>query len=297
MASAIDTALEKISGFERPVRLAIEAILVVVLALIVARLVWLVTYPEESVATFTDRPLATPLTGNSSALAISVDRTIILRANPFESDSAEEVLAAVPETSLNIQLDGLRMSNGEGIAGNATIRTPNGTAQNFRVGDEIIPGVTLERILSDRVIINRDGATETVMRAGRQEGLSVIGDESQAVSANTVAASRAAPAQQPSAPPITGRIAGPDVLFSAVRASLVNLESGAQGYQLSANGSADAMRQAGFEPGDVLLQFNGTSVAETDLNELLERFGEVETAILRVNRDGTDRTIRLEIGE
>lgn len=297
MASAIDTALEKISGFERPVRLAIEAILVVALALIVAQLVWLVTYPEESVATFTDRPLATPLTGNSSSLAISVDRTIILRANPFESDSAEEVLAAVPETSLNIQLDGLRMSNGEGIAGNATIRTPNGTARNFRVGDEIIPGVTLERILSDRVIINRDGATETVMRAGRREGLSVIGDQSQAVSANTVAASRAAPVQQTSAPPITGRIAGPDVLFSAMRASLVSLNEGTQGYQLSANGSAEAMRQAGFEPGDVLLQFNGTSVAETDLNELLERFGEVETAILRVNRDGTDRTIRLEIGE
>lgn len=297
MASAVDTALEKMSDFERPVRWVFEIGLVILLAILVARLIWLVIYPVGSVAFFTDRPLASPISGSSGALSLSVDRTIILSSNPFETDGVEDVVVAVPETNLNIQLDGLRMSSEGNIAGNAIIRTPRGDAQNFRVGDEIIPGVTLERILSDRVIINRDGATETLMLGGRGAGLSVIGDESQAVSAISSSASSANVPAPASAPPITGQIAGPEVLFTAMSAALVQQDNGVSGYQLSARGDVQTMRRAGFEPGDILLQINGTSVAEADLEELLERFGQVETAILRVNRGGIDRTIRLEIGE
>lgn len=297
MASAVDTALEKISNFERPIRWVFEIGLAILLAIIAARLVWLVAFPTGSVATFTDRPLASPISGNSSALSISVDRTIILSSNPFETDAIDEVIAAVPETSLNIQLIGLRMSSEGDIAGNAIIRNPRGETENFRVGDEIIPGVTLERILSDRVIINRDGATETLMRGGRSAGLSVIGDEADAVLAVPRTSSNTPPQAQVSAPPITGQIAGPEFLFTAMSATFVEQDDGVRGYQLSARGNAETMRLAGFEPGDILLQINGTSVAEADLDELLERFGQAEAAILRVNRDGIDRTIRLEIGE
>ena len=74
-------------------------------------------------------------------------------------------------------------------------------------------------------------------------------------------------------------------------------ERGASGYRLFARGDATAMRSAGFESGDILLQFNNTSVADTDLEELFERFGQVQTATLLIERDGVDRIIRLSIGE
>ena len=178
MASAFDTALEKISDFERPVRLALEILLAAVLAFVAARLIWLVISPLDSVATFTDRPLASPISGASGAISLSVDRSILISNNPFASDAPEEVVVSAPETSLNLQLDGLRMSDSDSVLSNAIIRTQSGIAKNFRVGDEIIAGVTLERILSDRVIISRDGISETLMRGGKGAGLSVISDDS-----------------------------------------------------------------------------------------------------------------------
>lgn len=296
MASVVDATLERVSGFERPVRWGIEIVLVISLALIAARLIWLSAYPAGSVADFTDRPLPSPLAGSAGGLAITVDRSVILRSNPFEADSIEEIITAAPETSLNIQLVGLRMSTGDEFIGNATIRTPQGTAQNFRVGDEIIPGVTLERVLSDRVIINRDGAAETVMREGLSEGLSVIGDESQAVTATGPSRPDSQASAPESLPPITGQIAGPEVLFTAMSIAPEVLADGTRGYRVSPRGSPEIMQQAGFQPGDVLLQFNGTNVDNIDVEELLERIGNVDSAILRINRNGTERTIRLELG-
>ena len=296
MPSALDTALEKISGFERPVRLALEIFLAAVCALILARLLWLVAFPGGAVATYTDRPLASPISGPSGAISLSVDRTVLISNNPFASTELEEIVVSAPETSLNLQLDGLRMSDNSSVLGNAIIRAQSGIASNYQVGDEIIAGVTLERILSDRVIINRDGVSETLMLGGRGAGLSVISDDSQIVTAEARASTSNATAEA-SLPPITGRAAGPDVLFSAMSVTATRLENGAEGYRLSPRGSVEIMRQAGFEPGDVLLQFNGTSVANIDVDNLFDELESVDTAILRVDRDGTERTIRLELGE
>ena len=296
MPSALDTALEKISGFERPVRLALEIFLAAVCALILARLLWLVAFPGGAVATYTDRPLASPISGPSGAISLSVDRTVLISNNPFASTELEEIVVSAPETSLNLQLDGLRMSDNSSVLGNAIIRAQSGIASNYQVGDEIIAGVTLERILSDRVIINRDGVSETLMLGGRGAGLSVISDDSQIVTAEARASTSEAPAEA-SLPPIIGRAAGPDVLFSAMSITATRLENGAEGYRLSPRGSVEIMRQAGFEPGDVLLQFNGTSVANIDVDNLFDELESVDTAILRVDRDGTERTIRLELGE
>ena len=189
------------------------------------------------------------------------------------------------------------MSDNSSVLGNAIIRAQSGIASNYQVGDEIIAGVTLERILSDRVIINRDGVSETLMLGGRGAGLSVISDDSQTVATGTTANTSGDPSSQVSLPPITGRVAGPDVLFTAMSIASVRLDSGAEGYRLSPRGSVEIMRQAGFEPGDVLLQINGTSVANIDVDSVLGELESVDTAILRVDRDGTERTIRLELGE
>lgn len=298
MANALVSVLERINAFERPVRFAAEAVAVIVLALVLARLVWLVAFPSGAVAIFVDRPLPAPITGTSGGLAVSVDRTIILQNNPFASDVEEAVIVSAPETSLNLQLDGLRMSDEASVAGTAIVRTPNGQTENYQIGDEIIAGVTLERILSDRVIINRDGANETLMLAGRQAGLSVIGDESMVVSATTSAQALSTGATASAAlPEIAGRLVGPEILFTAMRAEPARTERGVSGYRLFARGDVATMRAAGFEPGDILLQFNNTSVADTDLEELIERFGQVQTATLLIERDGVERVIRLSIGE
>lgn len=298
MASAAQTALERLSEIERPIRLAVEFSLVIILALLGAKLIWVIASPSDSVATYTERPLPTPMRGASSTLAISTDRTVLISVNPFDQGETELVVEDVPETSLNLQLDGLRMSTEGGGAGNAIIRTPDGRGSNFRVGDQILPGVTLERILSDRVIINRDGADETLMLGGRGVGLSVISDDSQVVTDNGIAETeRDTGAESRETGVITGRLAGPDQLFGAINAGPVMTNGSLSGYRLNPIGSADTMRQAGLEPGDVLLQINGTSVVNLDMTDVIDRISAMQTAVLEVNRNGSQRTVRLSFGE
>lgn len=295
MARAADTALEGLKRAERPVRLTVEAILVVTLALMAARLVWTVSSPSDSVATFIDRPLPTPMRGASSSLSIATDRTVLLDQNPFATSDTEIIIQDVPETRLNLQLDGLRMSVEAGDSGNAIIRTPDGRASNFAVGDEILAGVTLERILSDRVIINRDGADETLMLGGRGAGLSVISDDSRVTSPEQEPARETAqPAQSDL---IEGRLAGPDVFFGAINAGPVMTNGSLSAYRLSPIGGSDVMRQAGLQPGDLLLQINGTSVANLDINDIVDRISAIETAELQISRNGSPRTVRLSFGE
>ena len=297
MASAAQTALEKLSSVERPVRLAIELLLVAVLALLAARLIWVVSSPTESVARSTDRPLPAPMRAAASTLAISTDRSVLVKQNPFDQGDNEIIVEDVPETSLNLHLDGLRMSTDSEGGGNAIIRTPDGIGKNFGIGDEILAGVTLQRILSDRVIINRDGADETLMLGGRGAGLSVISDDSQTASSadrDTAPATDAA-ASEPAV--IEGQLAGPDVLFGAINAGPVLVGNTVTGYRLNPIGNADIMGQAGLEPGDVLLQINGTSVANLDMNDVIGRISAIETAELQINRNGSPRTVRLKFGE
>lgn len=298
MASAAQTALERLNAVERPARLAIELGLVVVVALLAARLVWVIASPSDSVATYTDRPLPTPMRGVGSTLAISTDRSVLITENPFDQGEVDLVVQDVPETSLNLQLDGLRMSTEGDGAGNAIIRTPDGIGKNYRVGDQILPGVVLERILSDRVIINRDGADETLMLGGRGAGLSVISDDSQIVTDTTDSRGPETPAAETATSDvIQGQLAGPDVLFGAINAGPVMTNGAVSGYRLNPIGSADIMRQAGLEPGDVLLQINGTSVNNLDMTDVIDRISSIQTAVLEINRNGTPRTVRLRFGE
>lgn len=287
--------LAALSRFHGPVRRALELMLVGFIAVLAARVAWLIIAPTDSVAKQVDRPLPSPIQATASGVSVSTDRTVLIRENPFQQGEVDEIIEDVPETNLNLRLNGLRMSGEGGVSGNAIIETPDGIGKNYRIGDEIIPGVTLERILSDRVIIIRDGATETLMLGGRVAGLSVISDGSQAVAPDANPSIESGNSSS-SLPPLTGRIAGPEVLFTAVRAEPVQAAGRVTGYRLNPRGDAGLMREAGLEPGDVLVRVDGADVGEFDIDEVLDRLSGVETTILQVERNGTARTIRLEFG-
>jgi len=297
MTTAADTALEVVARAERPVRLLVECMLVIALALLVARFAWLAVSPSAAVATYTDRPLPTPLRGTRAAVALSTDRTVLVRTNPFDQDDVELAVPEAPETSLNLQLDGLRMSSISGEAGNAIIRTPDGRGKNYAVGEEILAGVTLERILSDRVIINRDGAPETLMLGGRGAGLSVISNNTSARNSESSDGGSIETGRSQDSAIIEGRLAGPELFFGNIDATLVRGSGAVNGYRLDPIGDTAVMRQAGLEPGDVLLRINGTAAAGLNINDILDQMSSVESLELRVNRNGLDRTIRLRFGE
>lgn len=298
MASAARTILERLVAIERPLRWCAECLLIAVLAVVTARLVWLIVSPSDAVATYTDRPLPGRMQSANGSIGLAADRTLLVTTNPFALDEVDVVIQDAPQTSLNLKLDGLRMSTEGGDAGNAIIRTPNGIGKNYGVGDEILPGVTLERILSDRVIINRDGADETLMLGGRGAGLSVISDDSRVTTRRDTEQTTEDQSDIPETPSVVeARIVSPELLFGSMNAGPVAANGMITGYRLDPMGSADIMRQSGLEPGDILLQINGTSVAQLDTRDLIANISSQETAELRVNRNGNVQTIRLRFGE
>lgn len=255
--------------------------------------------PSASAGALQPRPLPSMLNASGVSRSVSADRTLLVRVNPFATDRVEAI-PEVPETQLNLQLVGLMMST-EAPLGSAIIRTPDNQTAGYSPGEEILPGVTLDRVLSDRVILIRNGVSETLMRNGRGAGLSVIGDGSQVAAVST--AETEAEALADSQPPsdlnaaTEGRIADPDAFIRDVSASPVERDGRIFGYELNSRGDSQTLTDAALEPGDILLGVNGTSIEGTSIAELIRQLGDSESAILLIERNGTTQTLRLEFEE
>ena len=172
---------------------------------LVARLLWLLVDPAGAVS----KPVILAFAGASSSAAApstQVDLMSLARANHFGTAIANSpVIPNAPETSLNLRLKGVRaipdalQSDQMANSPIAIIQTPDQSALTYRMGDMIIDGVTLDRILPDRVLIMKGGALETLMMDSSASGLSVLrlpGEEPRTATQ---------PRQSGSAPPAIGQ--------------------------------------------------------------------------------------------
>jgi general secretion pathway protein C len=283
-------------------RIAIMVILIVVVAFMSARLLWLIIAPKEAVSSLTARPLPAPIQQTTRS-NVRADLSLLVTTNPFQSErETAEVVPEAPETQLNLKLVALFMSTEAG-AGSATIVTPDNRTGRFQPGDEILPGVQLTQILSDRVIITRDGVDETLMRGGRDAGLSVISDPEDAEtdaatlsapgsSADTIGRPRAgtvsSPASSKFAPGVTSR-----TLLASLDPVPQNEDGTITSFVLSPRGNPQLMQDAGLQPGDRLIEINRTRVSEIDPSALAAEFGSAQTVNVTVLRDGATQTFEI----
>ncbi len=282
---------ERLAHAEPMGRLVAECLLVVLLAFALARVVWLVAAPSQNVAKFVERPLPKMLgMASGDTGMVQADRSLLVKFNPFISD-APEFEPDAPETTLNLQLAGLRMTI-EGPGSSAVIVTPNGMSGSYIVGDEVLPGVRLEHIRSDRVIISRDGVSETVMLSGRGDGLSVISDGAQVPPADATDNVETVPTG-----PVEGFVTDPGALFQLVSARPEERSGRLYGYRLVQIGTDEALAAAGLKNGDVLLEVNGTPVDRIKVNELIDEIGEDQVANLLIERNGNTQSVRLRFKE
>ncbi len=280
---------------EAPARVVAELVLILGLALLLARLVWLLVAPAPQVSVLSERPMPRMLGATASGEIIRADRSTLVRLNPFISETSD-IVPDAPETTLNLTLLGLRMTV-EGPGSSAMVQTPNGETKMFAIGDEIIPGVSLEHIRSDRIIISRNGVSETVLRRGRGEGLSVIGDGSQTEPSPDV--SGISPTERPEseASRPEGYVEDPSELFQMF--SINPVERGGQiyAYRLTQRGSGEDIESTGLRNGDLLLDVNGQPVNSIKVSEMIDEIGEAQVANLLIDRNGTTQTVRLRFRE
>ena len=130
--------------------------------------------------------------------------------------------------------------------GSAIIAGEDGIQKSFAVGEEVAPGVTLDAVAFDHVILSRGGVKESLYL-------------DQSVPAETVSPSGAAPQAAPAAPASGGLNA--QTLQKAIGFAPRNEGGRVTGLVLKAQDDGTMLKLAGFQAGDVVVAVNGRPVS------------------------------------
>lgn len=265
-------------------RVLIEFGFILILAVLAARVFWLLLSPQGAVATYAPRSLPPMVTAQGGAVPLVADRTLLATRNPFETSAVEAAIDA-PETQLDLTLVGV-FSSDDPFGGSASIRTPDNRVNHFRLNDEVLPGVSLDRILSDRVVLTRNGNQEILYQNRLGAGLSVIKDGA--------TFGRTSASERPSAPQeISGQASSPLILMAALSVTPVQRGTSIYGYRVNPLNDRQIFESAGFESNDLLIAINGQEAGAIKPETFTDTLGETRSATLLIERAGTVQTLIL----
>lgn len=280
------TALYRRHGSKLPP--AVTLLLVAVLAWQLASLLWtLVPLPKSAVWTpapgFVDpAPTKPPL--NMDALA---------SAHVFgqlQSSASTASLANAPDTQLNFTLLGILAGSTERES-LALIAKDNDEAP-YAIGDDVSPGVNLQAIFPDRVILSRNGRLET-LRLDKDA-------PSNAAVFNPAAVNNSEPqegtvaAAQMLAQIKTQVLTDPSKAANFIRVQPISGEGGMKGYRVYPGPERGAFNAAGLKPGDVVTAINGTSLSDPgQALQLLQSLSQSSSMSLTVDRNGVSQSVNV----
>jgi general secretion pathway protein C len=226
----------------------IEAALLVLLMIQIARLLWALVTP---VGLFGDWRAREPV-------VVSADARSALFAgfDPFYRTGVAVTPGETPAqqvTSLPLKLFGTRVNEASG-SGSAIIANEGGEQQSYAVGDEIAPGVKLKAVQFDHVVIERGGVTEQLYID--QSGGGAAGGPT---GPGAPEAGGGAPSPGIGAPPAPPGRLTPESLMSSISFAPRTERSGVTGIVVNSQGG-EVFSQAGFRPGDIIVQVNGQPV-------------------------------------
>ena len=132
------------------------AIAALILLWLLARTFWLLVPTDDGLAT---RPLQAT-TAASAAPGVSVSKWHLF-GTPLQQQSLQR---NAPTTTLNLSLRGT-LADADPRSGIAVIADAQGNERAWRVGEEIVAGVILDEVHSDRVVLKHDGVQEILALA------------------------------------------------------------------------------------------------------------------------------------
>ncbi|WP_258239950.1 type II secretion system protein GspC [Pseudidiomarina homiensis] len=202
-----------------------------------------------------------------------------------------------PKTQLNVRLLGVTASNVPERS--AAIIEKDRRQEVYVIGDKIAgTQVSIEEIYADRVILNNNGALETLELEGigeLSEGLSLTLENQQRAQRDQSDESATEPAVEVEQAYQELRQGGDSTaLLDYIRISPAMSGNGLQGYRLSPGKYPELFTNAGFKAGDIAVAINGQDL--TDVASAQAAIGELRNArqiIVTVLRD--DEYLDLEL--
>ena len=243
-------------------------LIAILLAFQITRLFWVIITPVG--------PLAGWRAPSVNVIAPSARLALFIGFDPFYRTEAPSA-SAQNVTSLNLVLFGVRANESSG-GGSAIIAGEDGIQNSFAVGEEVAPGVTLDAVAFDHVILSRGGVKESLYL-------------DQSVPAETVSPSGAAPQATPAASATGGLNA--QTLQKAIGFAPRNEGGRVTGLVLKAQDDGTMLRLAGFQAGDIVVAVNGRPVSSA--TDVLAQFRPGSRISVEVERGGSKVPIALNL--
>ncbi|MBP2700872.1 type II secretion system protein GspC [Photobacterium lucens] len=270
-------------------------LLVVILAWISGRIMWMLLAPPATVAPWQAKSV------NVSATESGVNVGNLLSMNLFGKYSEQPkpvettVKKDAPQTRLSLKLVGVLASTNPKAA--FAVITNNGKQNTYAV-NEVIDGtrVTLKAVYNDRVIISNSGRDETVMLEGLKFS-KPTDNASHTAKTSVRAESMATTGDAEKLAEIKKKIlAQPQTLFSYIRLSQVKKGDDVEGYRVNPGKDRVLFDAVGLKPNDLAVGINGNSL--TDPSVMAKLWAELSSATdftLTVERDGQVHDIHIEL--
>jgi general secretion pathway protein C len=250
------------------------------IAVLGAILLWMIVTPVSPLGPWKPAGVRVMSPAARSALFAGFD--------PFNR-TAVQVAAAGPGTvtGLALTLFGVRVTAATG-GGTAIIAGADGIQQVYRVGTEVMPGVTLSGVHFDHVELAHNGANE----------LLYLDQSKPAPSAATaLEQTPAGPVGQtapvaPAAPPLSAEALREGIAF------IPRSEGGRiTGLAVGSSGDGAAFRAAGFQPGDVIVGVGGRPVSTAaDGASLNAQLRSGQPVAVTVRRNGQQLPLAIAAG-
>jgi general secretion pathway protein C len=191
--------------------------------------------------------------------------------------------ANAPQTSMPLVLTGVIAANNpnDGLA----ILGPSAAATKvYAVGDDIPGGARLHAVLSDHVLLERNGGLEALALPHLINGNAPLPSLSAAPIAPVIDRMRELVSRDPG---IIGDIMRPEPVFAGGKQ---------QGFRVYPGRDAEAFLRLGLRPGDLVTAIDGTPLSDPSQGEqILSTLGNSSEAHITVLRNGRQQDLTLDL--
>jgi general secretion pathway protein C len=213
------------------------------------------------------------------------DLSVLADSHPFGRAAAAPAQAAPAETyvapsTLNMKLTGVAMRASGGCALVVVQGQPESA---FCAGEEIAPGVRLDTVQRDRIVIVRNGARESVLMKDAETATGALS----AVPAPVVQPGGAG-RQVVDRRQLQKQLGRPEFLSQA----LIVPNPGGGGFLVRQVQTGSLYEKLGLRQGDVIRTVNGQPLTNMDdVMRLYQQFGTAQRVLVDVQRQGRTETL------
>ena len=220
-----------------------------------------------------------------SGASEAVDLTVLTRSQLFGQASRAPVQeTSLAPTNLNLTLTGVAVRP---VGGCALVIVQGQPESAFCTGEELTPGVRLDKVERDHIVIARNGALETVPLKDLDKHANLIAPPPPTPTAGPIVQPTGTGSAVVDRRQLQQQLGKPEFLSQAL---IVPNPGG--GFLVRQIQPGSLYEKLGLHPGDVIKNVNGQALTSMDdVMRLYQQFGSAQRVLVEVQRQGRNETL------